>query len=125
MTIRQLSVVIVVVCSLLGAGCTGARDESSSATTTGASIDSPGNKLQAANAPLHDLLTPGAHCFATGVEAVAAQLRAASADAKADAEDDAREARGVLRKTRRDATIVEDVEDDGTCYSVTTNSPFP
>ncbi|MFV8227335.1 hypothetical protein [Mycolicibacterium fortuitum] len=113
-------------CSLLVASCTASPEESTStAATTGASIDNPGPHLQTANAPLADLLTVGAHCFATGAEAVAAQLRAATADAKGDAEDDAREARGVLRKESRDTTIVNDVEDNDTCYTVTTNSLFP
>ncbi len=117
---------IAATCGLLVAGCTANPEESTStAATTAASIDNPDPNLQKANAPLGDLLTVGAHCFATGTEAVAAQLRAATADAKGDAEDDAREARGELRKTGRDTTIVNDVEANGTCYIVTTNSPFP
>ncbi|MFV8169728.1 hypothetical protein [Mycobacterium sp. DBP42] len=118
-------VVIAAACSLLVAGCTGSSEETTSTATSSISIDSPGSGLETANAPLRDLLTVGEHCFATGVEAVAAQLRAASADAKADAEDDARQARGEMRKTGVEATIVEEVEDNGTCYWVRTNSLFP
>lgn len=117
--------VVIAAACLLVAGCMGSSEETTSTATSSISIDSPGSRLESANEPLQDLLAVGRHCFATGVEAVAAQLRAASADAKADAEDDARQARGEMRKSGVDATIVEEVEDNGTCYWVRTNSLFP
>lgn len=127
MNTRQLVpyLVIAAAAGLLATGCATSADKSTATATTNATLDAPDPKLQTANAPLQDLLAVGEHCFATGVEAVAAQLRAASADAKADAEDDARQARGELRKKGRDTTVVHDVEDNATCYTVKTDSPFP
>lgn len=116
--------IIAAATAIIATGCAASPYETAATATTNVTTNAPGQNLQTANAPLKDLLTVGKHCFATGVEAVAAQLRAASADAKADAEDDARQARGEMRLTGRDTTIVNDVEDNGTCYWVRTNSPL-
>lgn len=112
--------------AVIATGCAASPNETADTTeTSSVALSPPGsNHLQTANAPLKDLLTVGKHCFATGVEAVAAQLRAAAADAKADAEDDARQARGEMRLTGRDTHVVYEVEDNGTCYWVKTDSPF-
>lgn len=111
--------------AVIATGCAASPNETAATTETSSVAPSPpGSNLQTANAPLKDLLEVGKHCFATGVEAVAAQLRAAAADAKADAEDDARQARGEMRSTGRDTHVVHEVEDNGTCYWVKTDSPF-
>lgn len=111
--------------AVIATGCAASPNETADTTeTSSVAFSAPGSNLQTANAPLKDLLAVGKHCFATGVEAVAAQLRAAAADAKADAEDDARQARGEMRLTGRDTHVVYEVEDNGTCYWVKTDSPF-
>lgn len=108
--------------AVLPTGCASDASTAAASSTAVAASANPTGQFETANQPLVELLRHGEHCFATGVEAVAAQLRAAAADAKADADDDARQARGELRATSTDYNIVEDVEDNGTCYWVRTNS---
>lgn len=116
----------VMICAATALSSACGADSGGTATSPASSAASvvAGRQFETANAPIKELLRHGEHCFATGVEAVAAQLRAAAADAKNDADDDDRQARGELRLASRDYTIVEDVEDNGACYWVRTNSPL-
>lgn len=78
---------------------------------------------QHANAPIGDLMASGEHCFDTGTEAVAAQLRAAAAITKDNAEVRDKYDRTGEKMPYGYPHTLSDVTDNGTCYTVARNMP--
>lgn len=108
--------VLCIVCALTA--CSSGQKESVAPQSGSTPAAAPGQVLQKANAPIGELTGGGEHCFYTGVEAVAGQLRA-----KARVDQENREAQEKFDATGEKMPYgspftVTDVTPNGTCYEI-------
>jgi hypothetical protein len=107
---------LFIACTLTA--CGSGQQETVAPQPSSTSGAASGAVLQKANAPIKELTNGGEHCFATGVEAVAAQLRA-----KASVDEQNRQALEKFNATGElmpygSPFTVTDVDENGTCYRI-------